>query len=288
MRVKSCTLLVAAGAVIFAGSAYGANPGPVQFPILGIGLGQTLRLTAVGKPPNLNFSPTGCIAELGFVDTSENPVAVNPGPVNKTVNLQPGQADYLDFPASQVLRTLGQRIELRPLPTVTPDPASGAGSDCDFFAEEFDAASGFSRVYRNPGPAGMPGDFGTFPLMGVALGQVLRLTAVTISPGPIGSPDGGTPGPCQVTLDFVDRSGAPVGRDPGPISFTFDPGQGGFLDIAAAGLVSQIGQRALIRPVITVDSVPGANPCMGVTGSAETFVRLTGATWSQISPGPSQ
>ena len=40
--------------VLFAGSAFGSNPGPVGFPIISIGLGQTLRLTAVAVacPPN--------------------------------------------------------------------------------------------------------------------------------------------------------------------------------------------------------------------------------------------
>ncbi|MGE5326899.1 MAG: hypothetical protein ACM3NO_07655, partial [Deltaproteobacteria bacterium] len=271
--------------VFFSPIAFGRQPGPQGFPLLGIGLTQTLRLTAVARPPSPNFAATGCIAQLGFADIQGNQVPA----VQKIVNLLPGQSDFLDFPASSSLTTLGQRIELRPLAETTPDPATGMGADCAFFAEIFDPASGFSRVYRQPGPTGVPGDVLTFPLMGIALGQVLRLSAVTRDPGPQQSPTGETitPGPCMVTLDFVDANGVRVGRDPGPSQLTLNPGQGGSLDLPAAGMVLLLSQRALVRPVVQVDSVPGAaNQCIGVDASAEIFLRLTGATWSMCGPGP--
>jgi hypothetical protein len=266
---------------LIAGKAYCIDLGPVNFPILGIGVTQTLRLTVVAHPPSPNFAATGCIAQLGFADLQGNLLPA----VQKTVNLLPGQADFLDFPGSSALTTLGQRIELRPIPVITPDPATGMGTDCDFFAEIFDPASGFSRVYADPGPNQMPGNEGDFPLMGVAFGQVLRFTAVTINPGPISSLTGEIvqPGPCAVTLGFVDASGTE--RPPSP-NLTLNPGQGGYVDFVASSTVTQIGQRALVRPVLTVESVPGADPYLGVQSSAEIFVRLTGATWSERQPGP--
>jgi hypothetical protein len=230
-----------------------------------------LRLTVVAHPPSPNLAATGCIAQLGFADIQGNQIPA----VQKTVNLLPGQADYLDFPASSTLTTLGQRIELRPLAEITPDPATGQGSDCLFSAEIYDAASGFSRVYVDPGPDNLPGSEGIFPLMGVAFGQVLRFTAVTRNPDPTG--------PCLVTLGFVDQNG--TARPPSP-NLTLNPGQGGYVDLFASQMVRQVGQRVLVRPVLTVESVPGADPCLGVQSSAEIFVRLTGGTWSEKAPGP--
>jgi hypothetical protein len=224
--------------VLFAGIAFGKDPGPSQFPIIGIGLGQTLRLTAVAKDPGPVGAPaTGCVATLGFVDLDG--VQKQPGPINKPVSLAPGQSDFLDFPASLLLRRFSERAELRPVVSFT---AAGGATDCAFFAEVFDQFSGFSQVYVNPGPVQLPGETGTFPLMGVAFGQVMRLTAVAKDPGPVSDPAGA----CVVRLGFVDRNGV----QPGPVqSLTLDPGEGGFLDIAAAGIVTRFGQRALIRPV---------------------------------------
>ena len=273
--------LVMAAITVYAGNAYCGEAGPVQFPILGIGFTQVLRLTVVAHPPSPNFAATGCIAQLGFANLQGNLLPA----VQKTVNLLPGQADFLDFPGSSVLTTLGQRIELRPISVITPDPATGMGTDCDFFAEIFDPASGFSRVYADPGPTQMPGNEGDFPLMGVAFGQVLRLTAVAADPEPQISPSAETitPGPCVVSLGFVDINGTP--HPPNP-NLTLNPGQGGYVDFVASSTVKQVGQRALVRPVLTVESVPGADPCLGVQSSAEIFVRLTGGTWSERDPGP--
>jgi hypothetical protein len=265
----------------FAGNAFCGDIGPIQFPILGIGRTQTLRLTVLAHPPSPNFSATSCIAQLGFADLQGDLLPA----VQKTVNLLPGQADFLDFPGSSALTALGQRMELRPIPIITPDPTTGGGADCIFSAEIYDPASGFSRVYTDSGPINLPGNEGLFPLMGVAFGQVLRFTAVAADAEPQISPSGGTitPGPCAVTLGFVDASGTE--RPPSP-NLTLNPGQGGYVDFVASSTVTQIGQRALVRPVLTVESVPGADPFLGVQSSAEVFVRLTGATWSERQPGP--
>lgn len=74
---------------------------------------------------------------------------------------------------------------------------------------------------------------------------------------------------------------------PPPVGITLLPGQGGFQDIVPTGL-TRLGQRALLRPVVTVDSAAGADACQGVIASAEIFDRLTGGTWSQSNPGPQQ
>ena len=131
MTRLAVVLLLAACA---AGNLYGgiiAN----AFPIIGEGLGQTLRVIAVAPEGG-----AGCDAMLGFVDVSGNQQPPNP---NKTVDLMPGQSDFLNFPANLVLTRLGQRLELRPTADVMAMLPSGApaNTDCMFFAKVFDQAS---------------------------------------------------------------------------------------------------------------------------------------------------
>jgi hypothetical protein len=209
------------------------------------------------------------------------------GPAAKSVTLTAGQSDYLDYPARLALTRLGQRIELQASPDIVGSPLGG-GTDCMFFAEIFDQpTTGFSHVEKQPGPTGMPGQTLTFPLVGVAFGEVLRFNAVVKSPGPPGAPGTAPPptGACVVTFDFVDGNGNHVIKDPGPQGFTLNPGQGAFLDFAAASVVSQVGQRVLAQPMLTIASADPTNPCAGVQSSAETFVSLTGYTLVAAGPG---
>ncbi len=152
-----------------------------------------------------------------------------------------------------------------------------------FAAELFDQLSGFSQVFSQPGPQQLPGDPATFSLMGVAFGEVLRLNAVAVNPGPTQSPTAATvaPGPCVVTLGFVDAAGVQVG--PGPIQITLNPGEGGFLDLPAVQLVSRFGRRALVRPTVMVESMAGADACAGVASAAELF-DVFGHTWAASTP----
>ena len=260
-----------------AGNLYGgiiAN----AFPIIGEGLGQTLRVIAVAPEGG-----AGCDAMLRFVDVSGNQQPPNP---NKTVDLMPGQSDFLDFPANLVLTRLGQRLELRPTADVLAMLPSGApaNTDCMFFAEVFDQATGFSQVFAHPPNPNMPGSMPTFPLMGVALGQVLRFTAVAVGPGPQTTPVAA--GACMVTMGFEDMSG--VQKPPNPNTMTLSPGQGMFLDFSAAGMLTRVGQRAEVRPVAMISSPDSAMPCIGVVFLAEIFDTFSGHTWSAVGPGPAQ
>src|SRR5262249_51163016 len=119
-----------------------SNPGPIQFPTLGVGPGQTLRLNAVASQPGPIGSPAaGCVAILSFSDPAGN-VMVQPGPIG--INLLPGQAAFLDLPSGNLRR--GQRLEARP---TVEFPASGGGTDCTFGTEIFDAITGFGELYGN-------------------------------------------------------------------------------------------------------------------------------------------
>jgi hypothetical protein len=228
-------------------------PGPVQFPLVGVGLGQVLRLSAVAHPPG------PCIATLAFVDFNGEPVGPSPMPIN----LATGQATFLDLPVNTAVSFTSTHAEIRPLPTVMLD-LSGAGGDCAFFAELFIKAIGLSQVFLPPGPNQMPGEEGTFPLMGVGFGQVQRLTAVALPPGP-----------CIVTLSFVDASGVlfPLGT----VQLTVEPGDGAWIDLSVPVFFAPDGRR-LSRPVLRASSVPGAAACVGVKAAAEIFERLSGDT----------
>ena len=274
--------IVALGVALFAlpaGDLFAVGPGPIQFPLIGIGAGQTLRLNAVASDPGPVNTPAGCAATLSFANPA-GAVMVNPGPIQ--INLAPGESAFLDFPVQLALARAGQRIELRPMVSF---PAAGGGTDCVFAAEIFDQLSGFSQVFSQPESASLPGNPATFSLMGVAFGETLRLNAVAVNPGPINSPAAADvpPGPCVVTLGFVDASGTQV--QPGPVQITLNPGEGRFLDLPAVQLVHRLGQRALVRPVVAVESLPGAEACAGVASAAELF-DLFGRTQALQNPRP--
>jgi hypothetical protein len=262
---------LAAAVVFSAGTSLAADPGPIQFAPIGIGLGQTLRLTAVAADPGPTSVPgAGCTAVLGFGSQ-------DPGPIGKSVTLSPGQSDFLDFPASMAPTRFGQRVEVQPFTT----------GNCHFFAEIFDQLTGFSQVLADPGPVQMPGgNPAAFSLLGVAVGQVLRLNAVAVDPGPVQTPGGGLvpPGPCLVTLGFVDRNGVRVG--PALQNMTLNPRHSGFLDFPASLMVNQFGKRAEVRPTLMVAPSSAAGACAGVLASAETFDTLSGRTWAEVDPGP--
>jgi hypothetical protein len=226
---------------------------------------------------------------LDFVDSNGTPVGRDPGP--QQINLLPGQATFIDLPSQALVTRLGMHAEARPEVTFTPS-ADGGDTDCLFEAEIFDQGTGFTQVLVDPGPMQLPGASpATFSLLGLAFGQVLRLSAVERDPGPSQSPTGDPavpPSPCVVTLGFVDRNGTPVGVNPGPISVDLLPGQATFIDLPAVQFVHRIGDRAEVRPTLLVNSKPPNPNCPGVVASAETFGSLGGRTWSEIDPGPTQ
>ena len=127
-----------------------------------------------------------------------------------------------------------------------------------------------------------------FPLVGIGVGQTLRLNAVAKNPGPVQAPTAGIgaddlpPGPCFVTLGFVNAAGVQV--QPGPTQIMLNPGEGGFVDLPAVQLVGRFGRRALVRPTVMVESIPGADACAGVASAAEIF-DVFGRTWAEASPG---
>jgi hypothetical protein len=78
----------------------------VDFGMIGLAESQTLRLSIIAYPPVPFFASTPCNAQLGFANSSGGPV----GPT-KTVNLGPGQGDWLDLHGSTLALPFAGRAE---------------------------------------------------------------------------------------------------------------------------------------------------------------------------------
>ena len=132
-------ILFSLPALVFAQSVGGTT----RFGMVGVALQETLRLNVVAAYP-----PTPCIAQLGFRDANGQP---QPNP-DKTVNLQPGQAAFLDVSAASLGITFGHRVELRPIVSVMLGP-NAAPSVCQANAEVFDSFSGRTSAWLPGSPA---------------------------------------------------------------------------------------------------------------------------------------
>src|ERR1019366_2847628 len=231
----------------------------VDFGMIGLAESQTLRLSIIAFPSG----PT-CIAQLGFANSSGGTVGTT-----KTVNLGPGQGDWLGPEGSPLGLPCAGRAGVRPV--VTLNPLVGGASACLANAEILDSFSGFSLVLA-PGATVTVVPEPIFPLQGVAWGQVLRLNLVAVNPGP-----------CIAHLSFVDKFGIPAG--PAPKLVNLSLGQADFLDVAGARLGAQFGQRAELRPVVTIVT-PGAAAPAVCAATAEVYDPFSGRTWAWCNPGP--
>jgi hypothetical protein len=241
-----------------------ANPGWAQslpgnnttnFPMIGLVRGQTLQINLVAIPTD------PCFAHLGFQNSSGTPVgpAVN-------VALQPGQSASLAINGNTLTNVPGQRVEV--LPTVTFTPGTAAGQ-CNASAEVYDDVFGISSVFV-PGSVGWPPD-PIFGLLGVTELQTVRLNVVAFPPSP-----------CVGQLSFVNSNGAPVGNT---LNVQLAPGQAAWLDLPGSTLVTQLGQRAEVRPIVISADGDGV-PNGGCVASAEVYVNGLGVTSIFYPPGP--
>ena len=263
----------------------GASPTlavPPNFSLVGLAFNQSLRINVVAPTAQPGFPPSPCSTALSFLDANGNSV----GP-SKSVNLNPGQSASLDLNANALLQRFGQRAEVRPIAiTFPPDP-------CVVSAEVFDNFTAFSTlvvpatpVLVTPGSNEIPPGPPQFGMQGLALGQVLRLNVVAYPPSPAYPPN-----PCVASLAFADRNGGAVGP---ATTVSLNPGQSASLDLNSGTIIANLGtssfalfgQRAEVRPVVTLVPTPAANACQA---SAEVFDTFTGRTWSYaIPPGPNE
>ena len=219
-----------------------------NFPMIGIVRGQTLQINIAAYPPD------PCFAQIGFQDANGTAVGTS-----MNVTLQTGQSASLSVNANTLVSELGQRIEL--LPTVVP--TAGIVSQCDASAEVFDNLLGSSSVIV-PGTLGYAPSL-EFAMLGVTELQTVRLNVVAFPPVP-----------CVGELSFVNNSGVQVGN---LLNVQLAAGQAASLDLPGSTLVTKLGQRAEVRPVVTA-------PNGGCVASAEIYSNAFGFTTAYIPPDP--
>lgn len=212
--------------------------------MVGIVRGQTLLLNLVAYPP------TPCSAQLGVQDSNGTVVGLS-----QNLQLLPGQSAFLAVNGNSLTTAFGQRVEL--LPTVTGPDGTIPAPACVATAEVIDNFLGVTAVLA-PGAVGYPPQ-PFFGMLGVTLFQTVRLNVVAFPPTP-----------CIGQIGFADRNGTPVGPSKA-VQLSAGPGQATFLDLPGNALVSAFGQRAEVRPVVTVTG--GA--CIA---SAEVYTNVIGAT----------
>jgi hypothetical protein len=241
-------LVLVGGNVAFAQ----AGGGTTRFGMVGIGEGQSLRLNVVAYPP----SP--CNATLQFFDSNGLP---QPNP-DKTVSLQPGQGASLTLRWAALNLPAVQRGELQPVVTIAP------GAACAATVEIFSTATGATQLtYPQPTPD-LPGVTPQLGLVGLALGQTVRLNVVAFPPVP-----------CFDLLRFLDSHGQPQPIPDLPVAL--QAGQAAFLDLPAALLGLSPGQRVEVQPLVMLTD--GTSACQA---TVEVFSTATGKTRAVLLPQP--
>jgi len=223
-----------------------------NFAMIGITRGQTLQINVVAFPPD------PCFAQLGFQNSSGNPVGTT-----TAVTLQPGESASLAINGNSLNSVLGGRAQV--LPTVVP--VAGIPNGCQASAEIFDNALGITSVLV-PGAVGYPSN-PALGMLGVTELETVRLNVVAYPPDP-----------CLGQISFLNSNGALVGN--ALMNVNLGPGQSTFLDLPGSTLVSKLGQRAEVRPVVTPGSA-SPNSCIP---SAEVYINGLGTTSSYFPPDP--
>jgi hypothetical protein len=248
-HLTSRLALTAAALLLFlAMSAAQSLPNYTNFPMIGLVRGQTLQINIVAYPPD------PCFAALGFQDVNGNSVGTT-----TNVVLQAGQTASLTLNGNTLTGVLGQRVEVQPTVAV----AAGVASQCGASAEVFDNLLGISSA-AVPGAAGWAPN-SVFGMIGVTELQTVRLNVVAYPPVP-----------CVGQLSFVNSQGAQVGNT---LNVQLAPGQASSLDLLGSTLVTKLGQRAEVQPVLTA-------PNGGCVASAEVWVNGLGATSVYFPPEP--
>jgi hypothetical protein len=229
---------------------------PTNFPMMGITRGQTLKINLVAYPPD------PCDAALGFRDSSGNPV----GPTTN-VTLQPGQSVSLAIAGNSLATLPGERVEV--LPTVVVSPGTSP-EGCRASAEVLDDVLGVTTVLL-PAVQGYLTN-PEFSTLGVTAFETVRLNVVAFPPDP-----------CVGQISFLNSDGELVGNALKNVNL--QPGQAAFLDLPGSTLVTKLGQRAEVRPVISPTNNPAAAPNACVV-SAEVYTNVLGTTTSYYPPDP--
>jgi len=228
-----------------------------NFPMIGITRSQTLQINLVAYPVD------PCFAQLGFQNSSGSAVGTT-----LRVTLQPGQSASLAINGNTLANSFGQRVEV--LPTVVPNPNSAPG--CQASAEVFDSVLGITSVLV-PGAVGYPLN-PELGMLGVTVLQTVRLNMAAYPTDP-----------CIGQISFLNSNGELIGNS--LMNVNLSPGQATFLELPGSTVVTKLGQRAEVQPVVTPSPSSGPNVCVA---SAEVYYNGLGttATYFPVDPcGPS-
>jgi hypothetical protein len=228
------------------------------FPPIGVVPGQILRLIA-GPVTPVPGSPVE--ANLSFVDLSGNVI----GP-SSTFTINPGETVALDFHPDAYTQVPGQRLEIIPVITQSPNPNAAPPGSIQASVQVIDSLLGFATVLS---PASQwPPDPNAPALVtqDLAGGQTMRLNVVAFPPNP-----------CDATLSFADNNGNPLGQSQ---QVTLPPGAGASFDLNADTLGLKLGQHIDVQPMVTATAPVGAAvaPNSACQISVEVFDRITGRT----------
>jgi hypothetical protein len=240
--------------------AQSVNP---QFGMVGLASGETLRLNVVAYPPN------PCNATIGFLNHDG---AVPPNQPVKTVSLSPGQSDFVDLTAAALGIPTGGRREFQPVVLLAPQPdPNAAPSVCAASVELFIGQTGASQVAVSQPDTAAPNVAPQFGMAGIALGQTLRLNVVAWPPDP-----------CVAMIGFLTSSGQPAPVPDKTVSL--NPNEADFVDLHAAALGLQAGERAELQPVVML--LPGPAGVSTCQANAQVFATSTGRTRVYLNPQP--
>jgi hypothetical protein len=225
-----------------------ASNNNTNFPMIGIVHGQTLQINVVAYPPG------PCFAMLGFQDVNGNPLGTT-----LNVALQAGESASLALNGDKLTSVLGKRVEVQPTVAV----GVGVASRCNASAEVFDNLLGINSV-AVPGAVGFAAN-PLFGMIGVTELQTVRVNIVAFPPDP-----------CVGQLSFLDSGGAPTGNT---LEVQLAPGQSASLDLAGSALVTKLGQRAEVQPIVVASYG-------GCFASTEVYLNGLGATSVYYPPDP--
>jgi hypothetical protein len=257
LLAATCLVMIIPGVVARAQSL---PPSFTDFPMMGVGQFQTLRVNVT------NLEPYGCDAVISVYDSNGNQAGSNVNVGSMGGGSGAGKVAMQDFHFTTKFRG-----EFRPVVTLTPGTASVCYTTAEIYDNFTESSLVFLQGQQPPGPPQQPPGPPSFPgTVGVNLFQTVRLNVVAHPPQP-----------CYGVLSFADVNGNPIG---GTSTVSLNSGQAAYLDLPGNTVVTGFGQRAEVQPIFTpaVGSAPGQ-----CSISVEVYNNFTG--WTNVilvPPGP--
>jgi hypothetical protein len=246
--------------------------------IIGMIRGQTARLNLVNLGDPDIIPPGPCVSTLTFLDGAGNLLGAS------NLSLDVGQAGLLDLNADRL--GIRGRLEIRGVahsapnldPTL-PDPCASTRVTLELFDNKSLQTTAFAP---EPHLADQPEPERHFGMLGITLGQDLRLNVINLCDGSVNNLCDGsvTPPPCEATVGFLDANGRDLIT---PVVLTLAAGGGsGFVDLVANhGIIINDKTRLESRGQVSFPPVRdpiAPDPCAVVQTSVEVFNSKTGQT----------